>query len=149
MRADLCLSPNLWRRRNPDSITREVGLEPTSSQRKGATSTNAIGRTRVAPLNGWFLSSEQHVTSKDVRRHLDWLVRVLESHTAGLRRLQELDGVRMGVHCVWWSAGSGGPALWPEQMRALADLNLECSFDVYFFEDEEEQKSVGARELEE
>jgi hypothetical protein len=43
----------------------------------------------------------------------------------------------MRVNCVWWSAaGHGGPTLWPEQMAALAALNLECSFDVYFFGDE-------------
>lgn len=43
----------------------------------------------------------------------------------------------MTVSCVWWSAlGHGGPVLWPEQMKALADLNRECSFDIYFADDE-------------
>jgi len=47
--------------------------------------------------------------------------------------LQNIPGVRMSVNCVWYSrSGHGGPTLWPEQMRVLADLNLECSFDIYF-----------------
>jgi hypothetical protein len=36
----------------------------------------------------------------------------------------------MSVNCVWWSKeGGGGPTLWPAQMRSLAELNLECSFE--------------------
>ena len=60
--------------------------------------------------------------------------------------LQEMEGVRMGVDCIWWSAyGDGGPTLWPEQMHLLADLNLECSFSVSFFGDDEEEKEGNPR----
>ncbi|WP_276207925.1 hypothetical protein [Vibrio neptunius] len=37
----------------------------------------------------------------------------------------------MTVNCNWWSSGSAGPTLWPEQMSILAKLNLECAFDIY------------------
>jgi hypothetical protein len=48
-----------------------------------------------------------------------------------------MGGTGMTVQRIWWSAtGQGGPTLWPEQMRLLAELNLECSFDVSFFGDE-------------
>ena len=47
----------------------------------------------------------------------------------------------MTVQCIWWSAtGQGGPTLWPEQMRLLAALNPECSFDVSLFGDEGEER---------
>ena len=43
----------------------------------------------------------------------------------------------MGIDCVWRSlAGHGGPVLWPEQMKKMSRLNLECSFDIYFVNDE-------------
>ena len=37
----------------------------------------------------------------------------------------------MSVNCIWWSRGTGGPTIWPEQMAVLAKLNLELSFDIY------------------
>ena len=119
---------------DPVAVNLQLGLEPSSSQKKGETSTNALGRTRAAKLGGWFLSTEDHVTSKDLRRHLDWLLEKLAPKARELRQLQETPGIRMAVFCSWWSAnGSGGPTLWPEQMRALADFNLECAFDISFF----------------
>jgi hypothetical protein len=45
----------------------------------------------------------------------------------------------MNVNCVWWSRyGDGGPTLWPEQMLRLAQLNLECSFEFAYYEDDGE-----------
>lgn len=83
-------------------------------------------------MNGWFLSTGGVVASRDVRHHLDWLLERLMPARGALVALQQCAGVRMSVVCVWWSReGHGGPTLWPEQMRGLADLNLECSFDVY------------------
>ena len=58
----------------PESITERLGVEPTSVQHKGQVR-NPNGRRPVTlKLNGWFLESEKHVTSKDTRRHLDWLL---------------------------------------------------------------------------
>ena len=31
------------------------------------------------------------------------------------------------------------PSLWPAQMRALAELNLECSFDFTYFDSKDEE----------
>ena len=43
----------------------------------------------------------------------------------------------MGIDCRWESrGGQGGPTLWPEQMRAMADLDLECSFYIEFYGEE-------------
>jgi hypothetical protein len=122
---------------DPRDLTGRLGLVPTSVTIKGTETTNSLGRVRVAPLNGWFFSSETFVDSRDVRRHIDWLVERMDPARDAILALQGEPGVRMAVSCVWWSkAGSGGPVIWPEQMRRLAALNLECGFEVAFFGDE-------------
>lgn len=123
---------------DPDFVSAKLGLVPTEAVRKGQTSANSLGRTRTGQLNGWFLSSEDAVSSRDLRRHLDWLLVQLAPRATQLNELQNLAGVSMRVNCIWWSAhGHGGPALWPEQMSKLAELGLECAFDLYFLAEEE------------
>lgn len=123
---------------DPRSLSHRLGIEPTSLQRKGERRTNSLGRTRTIARNAWFISSEGKVKSRDLRHHLDWLLGLVEEASAGLLALQKKRGVTMSIDCIWWSAsGDGGPTLWPEQMRRMADLNLECSFDVAFFGDED------------
>jgi hypothetical protein len=117
----------------PEEVSTRLGLEPTSVQRAGETSTNSRGRVRTTKVNGWFLSSENVVASKDLRRHLDWLIAKVQPAAVPLAELRATPGVEMWIGCVWWSKeGHGGPTLSPEQMRAIAALDLECSFDVYF-----------------
>jgi hypothetical protein len=124
---------------SPHEVTRRLGVEPTEANVAGEERLNRLGRQRVIKLNGWFLSSEGHVTSLDTRRHLDWLLARIEPKKEALLALQSVPGVRMTVSCPWYSrSGHGGPTLWPEQMRALADLNLECGFDFYFLPDDDE-----------
>lgn len=132
---------------DPEEVTERLQLEPTTIQRKGEVVTNSLGRQRVVKIGGWFLSSENHVASKDLRRHLDWLNNLIAPRVAELRDIQERQDIVMTVHCIWWSAhGQGGPTLWPEQMRVLAELNLECSFDISFYGDDEEQETMEPRE---
>lgn len=119
-----------------EDITELLGIPPTASQNANSLIKNSRGRTRKTPRTGWFLSSEGKVNSKDLREHLNWILQKLSGSGSALMSLQK-DNARMTVSCTWWSAsGHGGPVLWPEQMRALADLNLECSFDVYFLDDD-------------
>ena len=118
-------------------VSDTLKIECTSAYEKGKKIVNLIGRTRVIKKSLWVLSSEGHVASRDLRHHLNWLIDKLEINRFGLAKLQRSDGLKMAVSCIWWSAlGHSGPVLWPEQMKALADLNLECSFDVYFFGDD-------------
>jgi hypothetical protein len=116
---------------HPLTVTHLLGISPTSVVAKGEKSPpNSLGRSRVGKINGWFLSSEPNVQSKDLRRHLDWLMKQLWPASDALRALQAVPGIRMYVYCPWWSEdGGGGPALWPEQMKMLAELNLECTID--------------------
>jgi hypothetical protein len=119
-------------------VTGRLGLVPTRVVVKGEQSPpNSLGRSRLGKLNAWFLTSEDLVDSKDVRQHLDWLLERLQRKPEALLDLQKEPGVRMYVHCPWWSEdGGGGPTLWPEQMRGMAELNLECTFSFADYSDE-------------
>lgn len=121
----------------PDHVTGRLGLQPTTTQSIGEVFRNSLGRERTAAISGWFLSSEGKVSSLDLRRHLDWLLQCLMPAKQALLELQECPGVSMDVSCVWWSAhGDGGPVLWPEQMCKLAELNLECGFELAFYDND-------------
>jgi len=124
---------------DPDLVTERLGIRPTQVNKKGALRPTFRGE-RPWPLNAWFLSSEGEVSSRDVRRHLDWLLARLVAAGDELRALQQQDGIRMSITCIWWSAhGDGGPTLWPEQMKLMAELGLECCFELAFYGDEEDE----------
>lgn len=135
-RAELLVYPGALA---PIDVTQRLQLEPTEVSFAGETKVNSRGRTRTAKSSWWSLSSGNHVRSLDVRPHLDWLLAALVPRAESLRELQSVPGVRMSVNCVWYSrSGHGGPTLWPEQMGPLAELDLECSFDVYLLGEEPE-----------
>lgn len=123
---------------SPHDVSLMLGIEPSKVHVRGEEVTGKLfGRTRVIKVNGWFLESEGKVASLDVRHHLDWLLPPLFRKKKELLQLQSVPGLKMGINCIWYSRfGHGGPTLWPEQMLTLAELNLECSFDVYFHADE-------------
>ncbi len=125
---------------SPREVSLRLGIEPTVMNEKGKTRISiTTGRERVLPLNLWLLSSEGHLHSKDLRRHLDWLLDQIEPAAAALRELEQLPDATMNVHCSWWSAhGHGGPTLWPQQMRRVAALNLELAFEIMFLGDDEQ-----------
>lgn len=123
---------------DPDSVTLALKIEPTHTIRRGDLFTNFLGRTRTEKHNFWELSSEDKLKSSDLRLHIDYLLQLLEPRKSELGVLQKTNGVSMRACCVWHSRGSGGPVLWPEQMKGLADLGLECLFNVAHIEDEEE-----------
>ncbi len=116
---------------DPDEVTRALGVEPDAAQRRGDPA-DRRGLRRVL-LNTWSLSSQGKVESRDLRRHLDWLLERLGPDAGpALARLRAAAGTA-DVTCYWLSAtGSGGPLLGPAQTRRLADLGLDVWFDVYF-----------------
>lgn len=112
---------------DPYVVSSRLGLTPSTSQKKGQT----LGPNRVAPLGGWFLSSKDHVTSKDVRRHVAWLLDQLAGREDQFLKLQD-EGYETDVSCFWSSAhGHGGPELDPDLMQRLVSLRLLIGFDVY------------------
>lgn len=117
----------------PSVVTAKLGVAPTQENVAGEFFLSRRGTRRLIKTNAWFLSSEEQVDSLDVRRHLDWLIEVIGPRQTAILDLQSIAGVNMAIQCAWYSrSGHGGPVLWPEQMRAIAELNLECGFDVYF-----------------
>lgn len=61
----------------PTEVSRRLGIEPSDAASTGQIRTNSLGRRRVTPVGHWFLSSEWRVDSRDLRRHLDWLLDLL------------------------------------------------------------------------
>ncbi|MCX5999314.1 MAG: DUF4279 domain-containing protein [Chloroflexi bacterium] len=118
---------------DPVTVTERLGLVPTSIhglRDQEAAITDGESRNGVGC---WLLSSKDSVVSRDLRRHLDWLLNRIEPAGAQLRELQQCLGMKMAVICQWWSTDDGGGiALWPEQMGRLARLNLECNIRAGF-----------------
>jgi hypothetical protein len=115
----------------PEEISSRLGIEPTSSHRRGEPLVPRVTGSAAARLHGWFLSSEAHVRSRDLRRHLDWLLDAVEPAADALRELARTE--RADVFCLWQSAsGHGGPTLSPTQLARLGALGLELGLDVYF-----------------
>ena len=118
---------------HPDEITNLLGISPSKINIAGERIETSRGTTRYVKYSAWFLSSEDSVDSKDLRDHIDWITEKLNSRFERWRDIQNMEGIKLTLKCVWLSKlGHGGPVLWPEQMKVLADLNLECAFDIYF-----------------
>lgn len=125
---------------DPALVTRRLGVTPTMSQAIGIPRIMPSGKKDVGRINSWLLSTEDsHVVSKDIRTHLDWLLDRIEPAAAQLRELQQYPDVKMTIWCIWWEAEGGGPTLWPEQMRRMANLNLECGFSFACYGDDEDK----------
>ncbi len=113
---------------DPDVMSARLGIAASRAHRRGD---RGSGRA-IHGLNGWFLTTEEIVQSRDVRRHIDWLLERMDPLRAALASLRA-EGCRADIFCFWVSAsGHGGPGLMPGSMRRLADLELEVWFDVYF-----------------
>lgn len=119
---------------DPDLVSKKIGVSPTSTQKKGIPKVMPNGSLHIGTIDNWLLSSEDYVSSKDLRRHLDWILDKIEPFAEQLKELQQLPDVKMAIRVVWWSAdGGGGPTLWPEQMERMAKLNLECTFSFAYY----------------
>ena len=126
---------------NPEVVTQLLGVEPTRIVVKGREFTNSVGLTRIEPNNIWKIKSEDFVDSRDLRDHLDWVLGLLLPVREKFEGLHERDGYQMRVACSWWSKdGGGGPALWPEQMLGLAQLNLELSLGFAYYGDDDDEE---------
>jgi hypothetical protein len=121
---------------DPNLISNKLSLNPTSIQQKGKPRLMRNGRHVIGGVDSWLLSSEGFVQSKDLRRHIDWLLDQIDPIETALKQLQEIPEAKMAIRCVWWStSGEGGPTLWPEQMNRIAKLNLECTFSFAWYGD--------------
>ena len=99
-------------------VSEKLNLTPTRTSKK-------------EDLNGYFYSTENVVESKDVRRHIDYLIEKFSSKTEILNEIQSEES-QIDIMCYWLSEnGHGGPTLSPKQLTELGKLNIEIWFDVY------------------
>ena len=115
-----------------ERVTKLLDIEPTNTHAVG--DPIGAGGRGARKQHGWFLSTEERVSSSDTRQHIDWLLDRLEPAREGHAQLVG-EGVVFDLFSYWESAkGHGGPMLEPSQMRRLAELGLVCGWDVYFSE---------------
>lgn len=118
--------------RDPKELTNLLGIEPSKTQTRGEVRN---GKPKNWP-NGWFLYTAEKVHSKDLRRHLDWLLEQLEDKVAVIKQLQRED-FEIYINCFWASAfGHGGPVLDPKILKRISKINIGISFDIYFAGDD-------------
>jgi hypothetical protein len=72
----------------PDVVTEGLGIQPSRAHRRGDIRNPLAKRPFIHPRGGWFLSSEGAVQSRDVRRHIDWLLDQVEPKGDVLKQLQ-------------------------------------------------------------
>lgn len=115
---------------SPDAISARLGIEPSHSRARG--SLPPAPDVPVRPrTHQWFLSSKDHVQSRDSRRHIDWLLGRLEPALPSLRQLLA-DGARADISCFWVRAwGHSGPTLSQPQLLRLAATGLDFFYDIY------------------
>jgi hypothetical protein len=122
---------------NANELTEKLGIQPSRTQVKGQVRNDRVRNWPIA----WFLESKEIVASKEVRRHIDWLLEQLKDKSEVIKELQA-NGAEIHLSCFWGSAvGHGGPMLDPEILKKVASLNIGIAFDIYF-EDDNESKDV-------
>jgi hypothetical protein len=111
---------------DPVDVTKRLGVPATVSVRRGDSTTNSLGRTRVNRLNGWFLESETAVASKRPEDHLVWLVGVLAPTAPALAALIACQGVSAMVVCTVWTTAAGTSVpISSATLTALAALGVD------------------------
>lgn len=125
---------------SPDDVVARLKLASARIQIKGQRDLRRTTREVLFKTNAAFLDTAEVVQSKDLRRHIDWILERCAGKEAAIREEMQ-KGVQFVVSCFWGSAqGHGGPALTPTQMAKLGALGFEIWFDVYF-EGEKEQSN--------
>jgi hypothetical protein len=118
---------------SPAMITETLGIEPTSSFRKGE---SFSGGKLQRKSHGWFYETEGRVQSKDTRRHIDGILAVLVGKGASVQTLR-LEGCAIDIVSYWVSLGQGGPCLEAYQMQQLGALGISVWWDIYFRSEDE------------
>ena len=116
----------------PAAVSRALRVKPSSTQVTGRPWKRRAKEPTTYPISGWFLTSQDQVESDDSTKHVFWLIDQIKERKAELRAL-EAAGWWMDISCYWDSRwGHGGPTLGSKLLAALAELQIEIWFDVYF-----------------
>lgn len=111
---------------SPTEITKVLKVAPTRQFAMGESHSKGLARK----YHGWVLCTQNQVTSRDTRRHVDWILSRIADKGWELDELRA-QGAEMDISCLWVSIGQGGPILSPPQMKSLAQLSLDIWWDVY------------------
>jgi hypothetical protein len=111
-----------------NALSGKLGVQPSRTQVKGEVQNGKVKRWPTA----WFLETSEKVQSKDVRRHVNWLLEQIKDKSEIIQQLQAGDS-EVHISCYWASAvGHGGPVLDQDILKRIAELNIGISFDIYF-----------------
>jgi hypothetical protein len=121
---------------SPDDISGILQLQPTDKQVKGDIICLPSKKIKVAAISYWKLSTESLVQSEYMEPHLDWLIQQLLPVKDQIISLQKIPDILMRLRCIWCSGEeNNGINFTAEQIKRLAELNMDCSFGLYFDSD--------------
>ena len=111
---------------DPPELTQLLGIEPTSSKRRG----DAIRRGRTAPRGVWIFTTRDICDSEDSSVHIAMLSQLTHPQAEALKGLQDRYLLRVFVY---WSLedGNGGPVIDPQSLGWLAEIGAELHVDLY------------------
>ncbi len=114
---------------SPQCITKYLAIEPSEIIDRSVEKDILLDEDIT--LNAWLLTSKNIISSKDSRRHIDYIADKLLPIKEKIKTLARQD-VKIDISCFWMSeSGQGGPTLSPQQLSKLAELELEIWFDFY------------------
>ncbi len=133
----LCVYSNLI----PSEISSRLNLLPDRSSETPRKSKpkDVLWKNHLG-LYVWIWETEDKTPSKDIRDHIDMLCDALRPAQSELAKLQSEDNMTITVMASVWT--SGGVVLWPEQMKALSELDLELQFAVIDYTPEDDVDSI-------
>lgn len=107
-----------------DEVTKILTINPTRTSEKN--------EFKKINQNGWFFSTQDMVKSRDVRRHLRFLLNTFKNKENEFNSLRN-DGWSSRVYCFWESTeGNGGPIIDHWTMKLLSQFELDIHFDVWW-----------------
>jgi hypothetical protein len=116
---------------DPPTITLRLGIQPTSSFKRGtpiATRRRTYGNH---PTGGWLVESRDRVASSQLEDHLTWLLSQLNPAAAEVRELVR-DGLDVAIICAMSGTPTGGgPTITAATLKDIAALGIPIDFDVY------------------
>lgn len=120
---------------DPDAVSRELGIRPTYSVRRGD-----VSRGIIRKEGAWALSTRGANDSRDLELHIRELLTQMPRKQPPI----PTSASRAEIHCVWHSAtGHGGPVLSAAVVRWLAERGLGLDFDFYSDADDDESPPQG------
>jgi hypothetical protein len=118
---------------DPAEVTSFFEIQPSESFRAGDLRKNG----RTWNHGHWALESQEHVKSKELADHIEWLLDQLghtqpqEQAHSYIAKLQANNTITR-IFCYWeLRSGSGGPSFSPDLLRRIADFGLDLDIDFY------------------